>query len=199
MPEPLAMPPTRNVRPPADASTADSLGNGSVVMIARAAAAPLAGDNCAGGVRDAALDVDHLQLDADDARGRDKDRRWGTLDGLGRPRRHHAGVLPAVGTRAGVRAAAVDHDRAGVAFGLRKVVAGQEHRRSLRQVRREDSGGARYGVGDEQRQVQVARGLDAARHAGGAEASRRRDAAVDRGEGHVRLECDVSHAGIASA
>jgi hypothetical protein len=40
MPEPLAMPPMPIVRPPIVSCAEASLGNGSVVMIARAAAAP---------------------------------------------------------------------------------------------------------------------------------------------------------------
>ena len=40
MPEPLAMPPIRTGVPPMVTSVAVSLGNGSVVMIARAAAGP---------------------------------------------------------------------------------------------------------------------------------------------------------------
>ena len=53
-------------------------------------------------------------------------------------------------------------------------------------------------VGDEQRQVEGSRSFDAARHTGGSEPSLRRDAAFDRRERHVRLQCGVSHAGIAS-
>ena len=57
-------------------------------MIARAAAAPLSGDNCERGVSDAPFDVGHLQLDADDARRGDEDRRWIAPDRFGRARGH---------------------------------------------------------------------------------------------------------------
>ena len=43
MPEPFAMPPTRNEPMSVVTSTAASLGNGSVVMMARAASAPPVG------------------------------------------------------------------------------------------------------------------------------------------------------------
>ncbi len=60
--------------------------------------------------------------------------------------------------------------------------------------------GARDGLSETSSDISRRAGcLDAAGDAGGAEAARRRDAAVDRLEGHVRLERDVGHAGIASA
>ncbi len=50
-----------------------------------------------------------------------------------------------------------------------------------------------------ERQIEAARRLDAAGDAGGAEAARRRDAALDRRERDVRLERHAGHAGTASA
>ena len=72
MPEPLAMPPTRNDPNSVATSTAYSFGNGSVVMIARAAAAPpsVASAETAFGI--AGADLVHLEVDADHAGRRDE-------------------------------------------------------------------------------------------------------------------------------
>ena len=75
----------------------------------------------------------------------------------------------------------------------RAVIARHDHRRGLREVRREDRGRRRRrGFARDDREVEPASGLDAARDARGAEARRRRDAAVDR----VETSRIASHAGI---
>ena len=66
------MPPTRNVPMSVRTSTAYSFGNGSVVMMARAAAAPPSGASAADGLRNAGAQRVHLQVDADHAGRRDQ-------------------------------------------------------------------------------------------------------------------------------
>ena len=68
MPEPLAMPPTRKVPLSRLRSrTRVSFGNGSVVMMPRAASRAARRRQRVGRRGDAALDLRHVQLDADDA------------------------------------------------------------------------------------------------------------------------------------
>ena len=64
------MPPTLTIPEPIDASIAASFGNGSVVMIARAAAGPPDRGQLAAGIEMPASTSRHVQLDADDAGGR---------------------------------------------------------------------------------------------------------------------------------
>ena len=147
--------------------------------MARAADGPPSADMRANRVGDAAPDVVHRQLDADDAGRRDEDGMAVQRQCLCSRGGHFLGVLHAVRPGARVGAAAVDHNRADPPRRLGKVRARHQHWRCLREVGREDSRGRGRNVGCDHREVQPLACLDAAGDARGPEAARRRDAAVD--------------------
>ena len=142
MPEPLAMPPTANVRPSAVVTdTALPFGNGSVVMMARMAASLPVALSAADGVGDARANLVDAERHADHARGgheylmrRAARGRGGRFGHLTRDRQ--AGLA-----RTGVRAAGVDDDRGGAAAGCGQVLARHHDRRRHRLVRREHGRG----------------------------------------------------------
>ena len=181
MPEPLAMPPTRKrADRRSSTSTAYSFGNGSVVMIARAAAAPPSAASaftaCGMPARiasilrltpmtpvDATRTCSSLQPTAaavSCAISRASASPCGPVQAL---------AQPLLVTMACARA---------VARG--EVILAERQRRRLREVDREDAGGGRRRVADDQREIRLAAGLDAAVQPAGAKAGRRGDAALDR-------------------
>ena len=179
MPEPLAMPPTRNVPMSVVTSTAASFGNGSVVMMARAASAPPAAVRAAARRGTPARMRVHLEVHADDT-------RW-TQSASASHGHSRAAAASAAISRASASpwgpVQALAHPlldrmaRARPPDGARLCLA-DEHRRRLRQVQREHAGGGGRHVGHDQRQIRLATGLDPAVQASGAESLRRRDAAA---------------------
>ncbi len=83
----------------ARASIAASFGNGSVVMIARAAAPPLSCESCAAASAMPRSTLSHRQLHADDAGRGDENRRCVAVDGLRRELGHQPRVVTAVSCR----------------------------------------------------------------------------------------------------
>ena len=141
MPEPLAMPPTRNVPMSVRTSTAYSFGNGSVVMMPRAAAAPPSALSAGDRLRNAGAQLVHLQVDADHAGRGDQHLLRVAADRRGGQRRHLARVGHALRAGAGVGAAAVGDDGARASAGGGEVVLADEQRRRLGEVEREHAGG----------------------------------------------------------
>ena len=197
MPEPLAMPPTRNAAATrCVTSTAYSFGNGSVVMIARAAAAPPSAASAATACGIPARIASILRLTP--ITPVDATSTCSSLQptALGGELRHLLRVGHALRAGAGVGAAAVGHDRLRAAAARRQVILAEIDRRGLGEVHREHAGGGRRRVADDQREVRLAAGLDAAVQPAGAEAGRRGDAALDRphvrhGRGGAHVRSDV--------
>ena len=140
----------------------------SVVRMAWAArsraAAPAS--SCLAGAGDAVLDVRHRQVPADDAGGADEHLLGPAADGLGGEGGHAAGVVEAALPGAGVGVARADDDAARLGAG--QALAADVHRGGADAVLREDAGGRRGAIADDQGQVEALRlgGAQAAVNAG---------------------------------
>ena len=163
IPEPLAVPPTVKVPRGVFTVTACSLGNGSVVMIARAITPPCPRSRAAAAWRMPGTTLSILSP-TPITPGR---RHQHLFDRAAQRRRHlhrHlAGVEQAVLAGAGVGAAAVDHHGAGAAEADVEMPLRHRDRRGLGEVGGEQAGGRRRLVRREHAQVERAGlGLDAA-------------------------------------
>ena len=118
-------------------------------------------------------DLFEAQVDADDAGRRDQHLLGRAAERGCRGRGHATRHVHARISGAGVGTAAVDDDGARRAAGPREVLARDEDRRRLGEVRREHRGRRGGRVGHDERQIQTAAGLDAGADARGAEAQRR--------------------------
>ena len=197
MPAPLAMPPTWNVPDGVVTRTAASLGAVSVVMMARAASRWFVRDERrAAAAPTPAANLVEVELDADDAGRRHQHllRAAPDVDAT------KSAVLRATARPSGpVQALAqplLTTMARDASAGLRaRCSRAHEHGRGLGLVRREHARRRRRCVGHDERQVEGVGLLDAARHAGRAEAVRRRDAARDRLDGEVGFLRVMSRAG----
>ena len=131
MPEPLAMPPTRKLPVALVISTDASLGNGSVVMIARAASAPPLVASAAAACRMPRATSSIGELDADDPGRRHEHVRSGATDRCRRAGGHRFGVLQPIASGTRVGASAVDHQRGGLAAALSQVTLRQQRQAPL--------------------------------------------------------------------
>src|SRR5262249_18714326 len=197
IPLPLAMPARDTVRPPSRTRRNADLVARSVVTIAAAAAASAFGPGPRPALRgpDAPDDPRCRKQPADDAGRADQDLAGRTADGLGDDPAHRLGVADAPGAGRRVADAAVAHDRARDTGGRAQVSLVDDHRRPDDAVRREDAGRGARDVGDDQREIGLARRLDSADAPPGPEAA----AASDRSTLHhaqgpyVRAEGAVVH------
>ena len=163
MPEPLAVPPTVNDPRAVWTVTACSFGNGSVVMMARAVSLPLPRASAATAPRMPGDDAVHLEVDADDAGRCDEHFARIAASAAATSAAMRVGIRHPLVAGAGVGAAAVHDDRARDAAGPREMLLRDEHRRRLREVRREESGRRGGRVGRDHGQIErVGLGLDAA-------------------------------------
>ena len=189
------MPPTRKVPLVVVTSTAYSFGNGSVVMIARAAAAPPSAASAFTACGMPARILSILRLTP--ITPVEATSTWSS----GQPTvaavslRHFVRIGHALRARARVGAAAVGDDRFRAAAARREVVLAEIDRRRLREIDREHAGGGRRSVADDQRQIRLAAGLDSAVEPAGAKTGRRGHAALDRAKVQTMVRtrsCDGS-------
>ena len=182
MPEPFAVPPTVKVPRAVCTVTACSFGNGSVVMMARAVSLPRPRASADTAARMPADTVSHRQADTDHTGGGDEHLVGAAAQARRDIGRHVARVRDAVLAGAGIRAAAVHHDGAHAPLGPLDVLARDEHRRRLRQVRREQRSRSGRTVRGEHGEVERrGRRLDAGVQRRRREAGRRGDTTRGRG------------------
>ena len=130
-------------------------------------------------VRDSGIEQGHGEWNADDAGGADEDIAGVAVEGRGDESGHGFGVLDARFAGSGVGVSGVNDDSASSVGG--DSPARHDYWGAADFVGGEHSGSSSGAVGDEEGEVGISAGFDAAGGAGGGEAERERGSHVDEG------------------